>query len=654
MSSVYNLIVSQKTWNGDELAVHLFAYKELLNLAKELDMNQIDEVMDVTSSCLKKESELPSLNLLRVSAELLSLVEGKAEVFNGKKMVQKNWSVNFRIVIRRLLQTPAIAQPAPSTSKDTFFDQYLPVLFELSDELVSLIGSQWFESDPDFLLLLSSMSSIRLQEVFHEQTSIKEAFVHGRLHCHFAHCGEFANILPDDKATILCGTLRESAVYTCQYYYNCGETSNDFRKTIIPTFQFLCIYIDFGGLATLPPEYTKNLGEILLRLAVSCCEMSLVPLECLAKVICELPNLPNTTLDTIVESLKKCNNKANKEDIVRILDTLHVQLQGGAAGRKWCPAVSLFAPETFIVTYFIGLIGPVVVVVVVAPPTHGVMDDVSSLGPRITATSSEERSLEKALSDVDFKAYSLGRLTYFRVALVGEAGSEKNNVRRAYVQLISNRSNQFKAEKVLKESIFEHTDVLDSNVVTVRGFQLELMCAERIVDFKRIPTMIRCSHLDAIIIFYHISSLRQFESIHQKWVPIIRRLYRSTPFIICATGIEARLPRDVRQLLLRKQLGDVEVDTTTKLPYKPRSQFKKTGNKDPRTFQSLITTEIGQSLATELKASYYCEVSTKTYEGIEELFNDVLAAIISSQQSKICLTRNRVGRPRPKDACSIM
>lgn len=142
------------------------------------------------------------------------------------------------------------------------------------------------------------------------------------------------------------------------------------------------------------------------------------------------------------------------------------------------------------------------------------------------------------------------------------------------------------------------------------------MCAERIADFKRIPTMIRCSHLDAIVIFYHIGSLRQFESIHQKvvifdvisstnskhfkitsvdellvnfnkgkkyrivlfpevmselstdikfsflliqWVPTVRRLYHSTPFIICATGIEARLPRDVRQLLFRKQLGEVEV-----------------------------------------------------------------------------------------------
>ncbi|EJW82179.1 hypothetical protein WUBG_06915 [Wuchereria bancrofti] len=223
----------------------------------------------------------------------------------------------------------------------------------------------------------------------------------------------------------------------------------------------------------------------------------------------------------------------------------------------------------------------------------------SSLKPKIKVASSEERSFEKFSPEIDFKTDKSSNLTYFRVALVGEAGSEKNNVRRAYVQLMSNRNNQLKAEKALKGNKSERIDVLDSNVVTVQGFQLELMCAERIADFKRIPLMIRCSHLDAIIIFYHISSLRQFESIHQMWVPTVRCLYRNTPFIICATGIEARLPRDVRQLLFRKQLGDIE-------------------------------------------------------EGIEDLFNDVLAAIISSQQSKICLTRNRVGRPRPKDACGIM
>uniref|UniRef100_A0A0R3RLN6 Fanconi anemia group I protein n=1 Tax=Elaeophora elaphi TaxID=1147741 RepID=A0A0R3RLN6_9BILA len=340
MSSVYNLIVSQKTWKGDQLAIHLFAYKELLSLVKELDMNQIDEIMDVASICLKKDNELPSLDLLRVSAELLSLIEGKTEVFIGKKMIQKNWSVNFRIVIRRLLQTSAIVHPAPSTSKETCLGQYLPVLFELSDELVSLIGNQWFESDPDFLLLLSSLSSIRLQEIFHRQASIKEAFIHGRLHCHFVHCGEYASVLPDNKASILCGTLRESAIYTCQYYHNCEEISDDLKKVIISTFQFLCIYIDFGGLVTLPSEYTKNLGEVLLRLAVSCCEISLVPLECLAKVICELPNLPSTTLDRIMDALKKCNNKTNEEDVVRVLDTLHVQLHGKIAGRKF-PSVSL-------------------------------------------------------------------------------------------------------------------------------------------------------------------------------------------------------------------------------------------------------------------------------------------------------------------------
>uniref|UniRef100_A0A0N5CJV6 Ras family protein n=1 Tax=Thelazia callipaeda TaxID=103827 RepID=A0A0N5CJV6_THECL len=292
-------------------------------------------------------------------------------------------------------------------------------------------------------------------------------------------------------------------------------------------------------------------------------------------------------------------------------------------------------------------------------------------------------------------ATSSDRLSYFRVALIGEIGSEKNNVRRAYVQLLSNQNNDLEAQKASKDSVFERIDVLDSNVVTVQGIQIELITAERIQDFERIPTMIRCSHLDAIIIFYHIGSLRQFESIHQKWVPTVRRLYRDTPFIICATGIEARLPRDVRQMMLRRQLGDVEVgylvcymnfdnsvlfwnylDTTTRSPYVPRSQLKKlilslytllkefenksdlkyhrAVNKDPRLYQALITTKVGQSLSTELRASSYCEVSTKTYEGIEDLFNDVLSAIIASQQSKIFLTRNRVGRPRPKDACTLI
>ncbi|VDK19195.1 unnamed protein product [Anisakis simplex] len=158
--------------------------------------------------------------------------------------------------------------------------------------------------------------------------------------------------------------------------------------------------------------------------------------------------------------------------------------------------------------------------------------------------------------------------------MVGDSGSEKDNVRRAYVQLSSNLVNQAKSDKspvleinstvYLQKGTFEKIDVLDANVITVQGIQIssllqiELLSAERISDFERIPSMLRCSHLDAIIIFYNINSLKQFESIHQKWIPTIRRLYRNTPFVICATGIEARLPREVRQLLLKKQLGEVE------------------------------------------------------------------------------------------------
>ncbi|MCP9263730.1 hypothetical protein DINM_007111 [Dirofilaria immitis] len=322
MSSVYNVIISQKAWNGDQLAVHIFAYKELVSLVKELDMNQIDEIMDVTSICLKKKMSdgssdvifsdckqslkiaiLPSLDLLRVSAGLLSLIERKAEILNGKKLIQKNWSINFRIVIRRLLQTRIIVHGVPSTSKEVSFDQYLPILFELSDELVSLVGIQWFESDPDFCCCY-----LRCLLYGCKKSSINK---------HLLKKHSFMDV----STVILCGAVN------------------------IPVFYRMK---NFGGLITLPPKYTKNLGEVLLRLAVSCCEISLVPLECLARVICELPNLPSTTLDTIMDALKKYNNKANEEDVIRILDTLNVQLQGSIPSRKWCSAVSLCKNAIFL------------------------------------------------------------------------------------------------------------------------------------------------------------------------------------------------------------------------------------------------------------------------------------------------------------------
>ncbi|KHN85106.1 hypothetical protein Tcan_09813 [Toxocara canis] len=63
------------------------------------------------------------------------------------------------------------------------------------------------------------------------------------------------------------------------------------------------------------------------------------------------------------------------------------------------------------------------------------------------------------------------KITYFRVALVGDAGSEKDHVRRAYVQLSSNLTNQIKADQVPKGT-FEKIDVLDANVVTVQGVQV--------------------------------------------------------------------------------------------------------------------------------------------------------------------------------------
>ncbi|MFH4984445.1 hypothetical protein AB6A40_011154, partial [Gnathostoma spinigerum] len=118
------------------------------------------------------------------------------------------------------------------------------------------------------------------------------------------------------------------------------------------------------------------------------------------------------------------------------------------------------------------------------------------------------------------------------------------------------------------------------------------------------------------------------------------------------TGIEARLPRAVRQELLLKQCGVQEPSSAVKPPYKAKP--KGLSVRDMNTYQSLITSKVGKSLATDLRAAAYAEVSTKTFEGIEELFSDVVTAIVTTSQSKICLMRNHIGRPRPMDACTIM
>uniref|UniRef100_A0A7E4V5Y3 Peptidase S1 domain-containing protein n=1 Tax=Panagrellus redivivus TaxID=6233 RepID=A0A7E4V5Y3_PANRE len=69
--------------------------------------------------------------------------------------------------------------------------------------------------------------------------------------------------------------------------------------------------------------------------------------------------------------------------------------------------------------------------------------------------------------------------------------------------------------------------------------------------------MNRCNHLDAIVVFYDVESLEQFEGVHHAWVPAIRRLFPHTPFIVCGTGIEARINKEERKLALKTRLNEI-------------------------------------------------------------------------------------------------
>ncbi|VDN27107.1 unnamed protein product [Gongylonema pulchrum] len=139
--------------------------------------------------------------------------------------------------------------------------QYLPELFKLSAAVIIVVGTHWFESDPDFLLLLASLSSARLALAFHGEVAAEEAVVIGRLHCHFVRCGEEAEFLKEQHAEKLSNVMHNSACYTCEYVLKFPDVK---KELAIAMYEFLCIYINFGGLETLSSDFTNNLGAALL------------------------------------------------------------------------------------------------------------------------------------------------------------------------------------------------------------------------------------------------------------------------------------------------------------------------------------------------------------------------------------------------------
>ncbi|XP_067096630.1 cell division control protein 42 homolog isoform X3 [Osmerus mordax] len=108
---------------------------------------------------------------------------------------------------------------------------------------------------------------------------------------------------------------------------------------------------------------------------------------------------------------------------------------------------------------------------------------------------------------------------------------------------------------------------------------------------------------DVFLVCFSVVYPGSFKDVDMKWVPEINHYCPGTPFLLVGTQIDLRKdPHTLERLAKNKQ--------------KP------------------INSEIAKKLASDLKAFKYVECSALTQEGLKNVFDEVIQAVLRSQQFK--------------------
>jgi len=105
---------------------------------------------------------------------------------------------------------------------------------------------------------------------------------------------------------------------------------------------------------------------------------------------------------------------------------------------------------------------------------------------------------------------------------------------------------------------------------------------------------------DVVLLCFSTINQASYEAIREKWAPEIHHYIPNIPHILVGTKIDLRAAKHPD----------------------PNS-----GKYEP------ITTETGQSLATEIGATKYMEICSKSGEGIQELFNEAVGQVLHERNS---------------------
>uniref|UniRef100_A0A914CT95 Uncharacterized protein n=1 Tax=Acrobeloides nanus TaxID=290746 RepID=A0A914CT95_9BILA len=181
----------------------------------------------------------------------------------------------------------------------------------------------------------------------------------------------------------------------------------------------------------------------------------------------------------------------------------------------------------------------------------------------------------------------------------------------------SNSSDPILARKIIREIMYmptfnqppmeEHVG-LDSRFVRIHSYEMELIVANSIDAIAKIK-----NYMHGFILFYGIDDPNGFEMVSLKWVPKLKILFPNVPIFLCATGIEQRL-----------------------ITY------------DIVNFSGVIRRNCCQKHVASRKAEkfahanglVYEEISVKTKEGVEDLFNNILIECIVHEAEAQKLTKN--------------
>jgi Ras-related C3 botulinum toxin substrate 1 len=153
-------------------------------------------------------------------------------------------------------------------------------------------------------------------------------------------------------------------------------------------------------------------------------------------------------------------------------------------------------------------------------------------------------------------------------------------------------------------------DSYNANVIVDGQFiNLDIWDTAAGEDYDRL-TQLSNTQTDVFLIVYSISSPASFSNVETKWYPKVKQHCPHAQIVLVATKKDLRTDSDIVARLQEKG-------------------------------QAPITYEQGAALAQKMGAFAFCEVSSKTGEGVKEAFETAIRAVIVPKEHKKKRNRRR-------------